>query len=107
MNICFDHCGQDYQAIIFYNFKEIKDCFILKFPQGFNVPITFFKEKDAWGSDSELQIRFPDTYLNIQKAIVEAFKVKEGLDDVHFKEYSIDSNQWKEHNTNDNTFTSL
>ena len=90
MNIRFDHCGQDYQAIISYNFKEIKDCFILKFQNGFNQPVTFFKENNTWGSDSELQIRFPDTYLNIQKAIVEAFKAKEGINDFLFKEYSID-----------------
>ena len=70
MKIYFDHLGQNVAAELYYNSEEIEECVLVTFENGFNNDVLFSRIYGAWTSTSDLQSRYPQTYKNLQAAIV-------------------------------------
>ena len=71
--IYFDHKGQKYVAKVHDNLKELEDCALVVFENDFNEEVLFSNVIGIWTSVSDLQTRYPQTYTNIQQAILFAF----------------------------------
>jgi hypothetical protein len=87
MEIYFDHSGKECKAHVIYNFKEVADSILIVFNGGLGTNLMLYKQNNVWVSDSKLQEKHPETYLNIQKAIIEVFKKDGMLYDLHLQEY--------------------
>ncbi len=86
MEIYFNHRGSRCKADVIYNFREIRDHVLIAFNGSLGSDLLFRNQNNMWVSDSGLQEKYPETYLNIQKAITEVFKKDEILYDLYLQQ---------------------
>jgi hypothetical protein len=87
MEIYFNHSDRRCKADVIYNFREVEDYILIDFKGYLGSNLLFYKQNNIWVSDSKLQEKHPETYLNIQKAITEVFKKDEMLYDLRLQKY--------------------
>ena len=76
MNIPFEDQGEKRMACIIFDFKQVSDCLIMVFAEGFNEDILFYKQQEVWNSTSPMQKQNAATYIKLQQAILKALAVE-------------------------------
>ena len=87
MKIHFDHNGQNCVAELVYNFEEVPDCVLVIFEGNFNEDILLSNVNSIWTCTSDLQTRYPQTYLNIVHALESNFDIGGGWQSLRIHRY--------------------